>query len=295
MTADKDANHFGQIAPPRSDQWENNRMNRLGIDRLSTFGMPPVEFVDLAADLGCGQVGIALAPMAGYNPHGFPDWSLRDDAALRRAMVAALEGRGLAIGMVEGFALVPERDIRDCAADLDLVCELGAARIACVSLDKDLARTVDGFAVLAEMAAARGLLVCAEMGSLGPYGRVEAALEMAEGIGMSNFSLMLDAMHYFRMGNTNSQLAKIDPALIGYVQLCDVPWKRRFETYMEEAMYERMVPGEGELPLREFVSLLPADVVVSLEVPIRSLAEQGIGPRERLAPCVAAARALLEG
>lgn len=268
-------------------------MNRLGIDRLSTFGMPPVEFVELAADLGCGHVGIALAPMAGYNPHNYPDWSLRDDAALRRAMVSALDNRGVGIGMVEGFALVPDHDIRACAADLDLVRELGATRIACVSLDKDLQRTIEGFAVLAEMAGERGLLVSAEMGSLGPYGLVGAALEMAAGIGRGNFSLMLDAMHYFRMDNSLEQLAAFDPALIGYVQLCDVPWKRRFETYMEEAMYERMVPGQGELPLREFVALLPADVVVSLEIPIRSLAEQGIGPRERLAPCVAAARDLL--
>ena len=270
-------------------------MNRLGIDRLSTFGMPPVEFVELAADLGCGHVGIALAPMAGYNPHNYPDWSLRDDAALRRSMVSALGDRGVAIGMVEGFALVPDHDIRACAADLDLVCDLGATRIACVSLDKDLQRTIEGFAVLAQMAEERGLLVSAEMGSLGPYGLVDAALAMVAGIGMGNFSLMLDAMHYFRMGNTLAQLAQLDPALIGYVQLCDVPWKRRFETYMEEALFERMVPGEGELPLREFVRLLPADVVVSLEIPIRSLAEQGLGPRERLAPCVVAARALLGG
>jgi len=269
-------------------------VNRLGIDRLSTFGMPPVEFVELAADLGCGHVGIGLSRMSDYNPHHYPDWSLRDDKALRRDFVGALETHGLSIGVVEGFALVPDRDIRACAADLDLVREMGGIRIACVSLDKDLARTIAGFAVLAEMAAERGLLVSAEMGSLGPYGLVDAALEMAAGIGMANFSLMLDAMHYFRMGNSLEQLAGFDPLLIGYVQLCDVPLKRRFETYMEEAMYERMVPGQGELPLREFVALLPTDVVVSLEIPIRSLAEQGIGPRERLAPCVAAARALLE-
>ena len=268
-------------------------MNRLGIERLSVFGMPPVEFVTMAADLGCGYIGIGLAPMMNFNPDNHPDWSLRENAALRREMVAALSDRNVAIGVVEGFALVPGQDIRSCASDLDLVRELGGKRIACVSLDKDMQGTIDGFAVLAEMADERGLLVSAEMGSLGPYGLVDAALAIVQGIGMSNFSLMLDAMHYFRMGNTSAQLADIDPALIGYVQLCDVPWKQRFETYMEEAMYERMVPGEGELPLREFVSLLPADVVVSLEIPLRSLAEQGLGPRERMAPCVAAARALL--
>lgn len=268
-------------------------MNRLGIERLSTFGMPPVELVVLAADLGCGHVGISLTPMRDYNPDNYSDWSLRDDAALRRATVAALSDRDIRIGVVEGFGLMPGKDIAACAGDLDVVCELGAGRIACVSMDKDMQRTIEGFALLAEMAATRGLLVSAEMGSLGPYGRVDAALEMVRGIGMSNFSLMIDTMHYFRIGNTNAQLAEIDRALIGYVQLCDVPLVRRFESYMDEALHERMAPGDGELPLREFVGLLAPEVVVSLEIPIRSLAEQGKGPRERLVHCVAAARELL--
>jgi sugar phosphate isomerase/epimerase len=268
-------------------------MNRLGIERLSVFGMPPVEFITLAADLGCSHVGMSLTPMPGYNPDNYTDGSLRDDAALRRATIAALRGCDMQIGVVEGFGVKPGSDIASCASDLDLVRELGGTRIACVSFDKEMQRTIDGFAELAQLAAERDLLVSAEMGSLGPYGRVDAALEMVRGIGMSNFSLMIDTMHYFRMGNTNAQLSKIDPALIGYVQLCDVPHAWRFETYMEEALYERMAPGEGELPLREFVSLLPAEVVVSLEIPIRSLAEQGMGPRERLTHCVVAARALL--
>jgi hypothetical protein len=40
-----------------------NGMNRIGIERLCVFGMPPVEFVTLAADLGCSFVGIGLTPM----------------------------------------------------------------------------------------------------------------------------------------------------------------------------------------------------------------------------------------
>jgi len=267
-------------------------MQNLGIDRLCVFGMPPVEFVRLACELGCNSVGMALAPTKGYNPDGHRDWSLRDDPGLRREVVAATRDMGVSIGMVEGFAAAPSRDVRDFAQDMDLVCELGGHRIACVSLDKDLQRTIDQFAVLAKMAAERGLLVSAEMGSLGPYGLVEPALTMVRGVAMPNFSLMIDAMHFFRLGNTVEQLAAIDQALIGYAQLCDAPWAPRFATYMEEAMFERMVPGAGELPLREFVRLVPPNVILSLEVPMRSLADSGMGPRERVTRCVAAARSL---
>jgi len=183
--------------------------------------------------------------------------------------------------------------VRDFARDMDLVREIGGSRIACVSLDSDLQRTIDHFAVLAEMAAERGLLVSAEMGSLGPYGLVEPALTLVRGVAMANFSLMVDAMHFFRLGNTVEQLTAMDPKLIGYAQLCDAPWAPRFETYLEEAMYERLPPGEGELPLRDFVRLVPPDVVLSLEIPERALADSGIGPRERTARCIAATRSLL--
>ncbi|CAN7550589.1 TIM barrel protein [Phenylobacterium sp. LjRoot219] len=268
-------------------------MHALGIERLCVFGMPPVEFVRLAADLGCDGVGIGLAPSPGYNPHNYPDWSLRDDAGLRREMVSALHDRGVAISIVEGFAFAPNHDVRAYDRDLDIVCELGGDRINVVSLDKDLERTIEGFAVLAGMAAQRGLQVSAEMGSLGPIAQVEPALALARGVGAANFSLLIDAMHFFRLGNTIEQLAAVAPELIGYVQLCDAPWAARFDTYLEEALYERMPPGAGELPLREFVRRLPRDVPISLEIPMRSLADQGVGPRERLAPCVDAAQTLL--
>jgi sugar phosphate isomerase/epimerase len=269
-------------------------MNRLGIERLSVFGMPPVEFVELAADLDCGWVGMGLAPSGRFNPHGYRDWSLRDDVALRRETRAALSDRNVRIGILEGFAVAPGQDPHAFERDLDLLLELGGNRINVVSLDKDLQRTIEGFAVFAEMASKRGLHVSAEIGSLGPIGKIETALAAVHGVGRDNFTLLIDAMHFFRLGNTLDQLAAVPGSAIGYVQLCDAPWTPRFATYMEEAMYERMAPGDGELPLGEFIRCLPPDLIVSLEIPMRSLAEKGVGPRERLISSVAAARSLLQ-
>jgi sugar phosphate isomerase/epimerase len=247
----------------------------------------------MAAELGCDCVGIGLAPTPGYNPDEHPAWSLREDPALRRDTVAACRDSGVRISIVEGFAVLADNDMRDFAGDLDIVRELGCDRINVVSVGQDMARTIDGFAALCEVAGERAIAVSAEMGSLGPLKQVAAALEVVRGVGRANFSLLIDTMHFFRLGNTIADFAALDPALVGYVQLADAPWKPRFDTYMEEAMYERMVPGDGELPLAELLALVPAGVVVSLEVPIRSLAERGLGPRERTAPCVAAARAMM--
>ena len=40
---------------------------------------------------------------------------------------------------------------------------------------------------------------------------------------------------------------------IGYAQLNDTTLQPRIDNYMEEAMFERMVPGEGELPLHDIL------------------------------------------
>jgi len=53
------------------------------------FGLPPVEFVNLAADLGCQCISAGLTALP-YNPHGYRAYSLRDDSNLRREMKAAM-------------------------------------------------------------------------------------------------------------------------------------------------------------------------------------------------------------
>lgn len=266
----------------------------LGVERLCVFGMPPVEFVELAGDLGCQHIGIGLRPMRYYNPHDYPDWSLTTGRALRGEMVRAMRDRGVSVSLCEGFGIKPGVDLRDYEADLDVVCELGGARINVASSDRDQSRTFDGFAVLTEMAAARGLVTTAEIGP-GPVRDLPAALAAVRHVGRPDFKLLIDTMHFFRFGGQVADLAALDPQLIGYVQLCDAPLVSRHASYMEEALYERANPGEGELPLADLAPILPPDVVVSVEVPQRSQVEAGLSPHERVGRTVAAARKLLAG
>jgi sugar phosphate isomerase/epimerase len=217
---------------------------------------------------------------------------LRDDPALRREMRAALQDRGVGVSLCEGFAVGGDIDLRRHAGDLDILCELGGRRINAVGVDRDFNRTADGLAELAEMAGERNIEVVTEIGP-GPLRDLASALAAVAHVGRANFRLLIDTMHFFRFGGQVAEVARIDPTLIGYVQLCDAPLKSSFPTYMEEALHERLAPSEGELPLLEFLRLAPPDVVVSVEVPRRSLAEAGLGPREAVAPVVACARALL--
>ena len=65
-------------------------MERLGIEPLSVFGLPPVDFVNLAADLGLGYIGITLSAM--------PERTARVSAVLApgRSGAAARDARRVA-------------------------------------------------------------------------------------------------------------------------------------------------------------------------------------------------------
>jgi sugar phosphate isomerase/epimerase len=267
-------------------------MDRLGIEFISVFGLPPVQFVNLAADLGCRHIGMMLTPMAD-NPHGYPPWSLRQDAALRRDMVAAMRDRGVSISLGEGFFARAGADLRDSAADLELMRELGVERIGTLSVDPDSARAFDQFAVLAEMTATLGMEVVIEFGPPLAVADLPTAVAAARHVGRSNTRLLIDTMHLIRSGSGAADLAALDPGMIGYLQLCDVPLVSKYADYAEEAKYERMMPGTGELPLLDILNVLPPHLAIGLEVPQRALARSGVKTHERLGGCVAAARSLL--
>jgi sugar phosphate isomerase/epimerase len=267
-------------------------MDQLGIGFLSVFALPPAELVDLAADLGCHYISTVVQgqPLV---PLGFRSYSLRDDAALRKDLLAAMNHRGVTISLGDGFLVLPGAEMRAFAADLDVLAELAVPWINAVSLDPDLSRTFDQFAALTELAAQRNIRTAVEPVPNLTVGDLPTALAAVEHVARPDFRLLIDTMHLVRSGSSAADLAAIDPDCIGYAQLNDTTLQPRMDNYMEEAMFERMVPGEGELPLRDILSALPPGIVIELEVPQRSLALAGVSPIDRLRPCVEAARRLL--
>lgn len=267
-------------------------MVRLGIENISVFGLPPVEFVALASDLGCQHISTGLTSFA-FGIHDYPAFSLREDANLRREMIAVMQDRGVSISLGEGCTIREGFNARSYEADLDLFAELGAERINTVSMDPDFNRTCDQFSVMAELAAERCLRITTELAPGLTIKDLPTAVSALRQIGRPDFRLLIDTMHVVRSGSSPADLAALAPELIDYIQICDAPRLPRFESYYEEALFERMVPGEGELGLRELVSVLPEDRVYAIEVPLRSEALAGVSPHDRLGRCVQAARRLL--
>jgi sugar phosphate isomerase/epimerase len=269
-------------------------MDRLGIEMLCVFGMPPVEYVHLTADLGCRYITTGLVRFAPLKALEYPPFSLRDDPRLRQELIAAMDDRGVSLALGEGLLIAPGVEVRSYAADLDIMAELRIPRINAVSIEPDRARTFDELAVLTELAAERGILTSIEPVPGLTIPDLPTALAAVEHVGRDEISLLIDTMHVARSGAGADDLRSLPAERIGHVQLCDVPLRSTKEhTYAEEAMYHRMAPGEGELPLVDMLAALPRDRVVGLEVPMRSRAEAGVSAYDRLLPCVESARALL--
>ena len=267
-------------------------MERLGLDLQSAFGMPPVEYVRLAADLGCGHITSGLTQLP-WNPCGFQPWSLREDLALRRETIAAMRDRGVALSVGAGFSLKSQADVRDLASDMDLMAELGARQLGTVGMDRDIPRAHDQLALLTAMAAERGMEVVLDYSPHQAINSLEGACAALRHVGSPNALLSIDAMHFFRAGGSNAELAALAPALIGYAQLCDVPTVPPFADYAREATFERLVPGDGDLPLSGFVAALPREVLIGVEVPMLSEVERGTPLRTILERAVSASRDLL--
>lgn len=267
-------------------------MDRLALEFISALGMPPADFVVLARRLGLGLVGMAPAPISA-NPHGYPAWDLRTDPALLRATRAALAAEGVAVSLGEGFLIMPGIDIADSHPTLDVMAALGAPRVNCVVLEQDRSRAFDQFARFGEMAAAAGMRACMEfMPMMWPATVIEAAAFLDDS-DVAGAGLVLDAMHVFRSGSTVDECAGIAAGRIAYVQICDVPMPARHGDYGMEARDNRLPPGEGDLPLAQFVAAIPGDAVVGLEVPMAARVEAGLAPYDYLAPAVAAGRRLI--
>jgi len=269
-------------------------MRDLGIEFISVFGLPPVDFVHLAADLGCRYISTALAgrPLKSLKSLGYQEFSLKDDARLRQHLLTAMDDRGVSISLGEGMVIVPDADVSGLAPDLDVMAELRVAQINTLSFDRDRNRTFDQLATLTEMAAERGMGTTIELAPGMTIGDPATVLAAIEHVGRPDLRLTVDTMHWARSGYGAVELYKLGPEKIGYVQLSDTTLKARAKSYLQEAMYERMIPGDGELPLAEMLAAAPGDVVIGLEIPMRGLAESGVGPMDRLRPCVAAAREL---
>lgn len=264
---------------------------RIGIDHLTLAGVAPPDFVSIAAAAGARNVSLHLRNNT--NPLNLPHFSLLADKAMRQETVRRGRDLGVAVAMTEGFVVFPDKSVNDYREALEVTAELGCTRINCLSFEPDWRRTQDEVAALAELAGEYGQTVLLEFVRRYSISSAVKALEIIEHAGQANIQILIDTLHLARSGEAQS-FASIDPRHFGYVQICDGKVVQPDdEAYQKEAIANRQIPGDGEIPLVSILQHIPTDVVVSGEVPMVLRRQAGVPDQQIANEVVAGARKVL--
>lgn len=228
----------------------------------------PAEVVDAAAEAGFPAVGVWFDP---------PTWSPQ----VLRAVAARLAFHGLIALDVEPIMLGSADDHGE--AIVDAAIELGARHVLVAS------READNGAVAARLAALAGrlegsavTLVLEFLPALGVRSFAQASA-IVDSVAHPAVGVLVDALHLARAGESPEALRSAPAGRLPYLQLCDAgvpPNDLSPMGLIREALHERLLPGEGELPLERLLAEVP-EVPISFEVRSAWLRDTYPDPVER--------------
>jgi sugar phosphate isomerase/epimerase len=82
---------------------------------------------------------------------------------------------------------------------------------------------------------------------------LDTALGVVQGAGMSNAAVAIDTWHMAKLGISPDDLRRIPEGLLGWFELSDGHY-RNLPDPVDETVNHRALPGEGEFPIRDYVS-----------------------------------------
>jgi sugar phosphate isomerase/epimerase len=258
----------------------------ISLAALSAIECAPPELVTVAATAGFNAVGMRLLPARATDAPP----PIIGDTPMRRETLQRMTDTGISVLDIEVIWLQPEMRPTDYEAMFETGAVLGAKRVLVASGDSDENRMADNLGALCDLAKPYRLSLDIEFIRWTPLIDLDMALRILAKAGRPNAGVLVDCLHAARAGVPPAAMAKIDPARLGYFQLCDAPAEAP-EDLAHEARFNRLAPGEGGLPLRAVIAALPHDLPISVEAP---LVVAGAGPSERARLLYEATRRVLE-
>jgi sugar phosphate isomerase/epimerase len=247
----------------------------IGLAALTCIELTPPQLVSAAAAAGYDCVGLRLIGIPGQTMPAFD----------QRELEQRLADTGVKVLDVEIFRLDPDVDLAAFEPALAVSQRVGASEILVHGADPDEARLVDSFGRLCELAGRYGLRANLEPMPWVAVSSVAKAKRLLQG---TDGALLVDAIHFFRIGGRFDEL---EGAPLRYLQFCDAHPGRPadMQEIIRQARGDRLLPGEGALDLRGLLRALPADLPMSLEIPLARKLE----PFERAKQALSATRRFL--
>ncbi len=233
----------------------------------------PVTLIEAAAGAAFDAVGLRIVAPPGATLRT----PILGDVPLQRRIQLRMAETGIKVWNVEAIWLSQDTDVSLLRPALDLGAELGATQVVVAGNDPDRSRMEANLSALCEAAHQHGLRVMLEFI---PYSEVRSLADanaMLASIAPADAALLVDALHLRRFGGVPADLAACDPALFGLMHLCDAPLQPSRDL-RAEARGERLLPGEGELPLAAFIAAFPAGTPVAIEAP--TVQDAGASPAD---------------
>jgi sugar phosphate isomerase/epimerase len=256
---------------------------------FTAIEVEPPAFVELAAQAGFAAVSLMIQFPRSY-PAAFP---MAGDTPMRRETKRRLDATGVTLFDAATCRLEPGSSVEDFKALVDSAAYLGARRVDVNGNDPDPARLADRFGALCALCAQQGLGVGLEFMMSTQVKTLDDALAVIARAGAGNAAVTVDALHLARSGGSPADIAALDPARVSYVQLCDGPAGPPADGYAREAAGQRLLPGDGELPVRALVDAAGPEVALGVEAPSRQRTERGVPAAVYAAQAMDAVRRLL--
>ena len=232
-----------------------------------TLGAAPSPFdvVDAAADAGFAAAGLRIS---GRHP-GDPWPSVDGDPQAFEKLRAQAERRGVRLSSSSGYYITPKTTAEHLRANVDAARRLGTPLIVQGCFDDDLARVAVLLGDYAQAASAAGIRIGIEFMPMSAVKTAAMAEALIAAARRPEIGLVIDTLHLARSQGGADTLRALAPERLCLVQICDAPAQLAAgSSLFDEAMTGRLYPGDGQLPLADFLAALPAGLEVECETPV---------------------------
>jgi sugar phosphate isomerase/epimerase len=237
-------------------------MQMPSVHHMTALETEPAEFIALVAAAGGNAVSLFA-----HQPGGATDFPLvtKDNLV---AVRQSLADHAVRVANVDVLMLTPHSNTEDFLPALDMGAELGARGAVALVYDDDAARVIPALQALCEQAAQRDMGIAFEFTGFTPaWNSLAGAVELLSAVNHPHLKIALDVLHLVRSGSTIAEVAALSAGQVAHGQLCDGCNLEVTADYGREAASNRLLPGTGVFPLREFLAALPEGTPLDLEVP----------------------------